>query len=259
MKKETDRMFYPFCGVYKIESKIKPNRVYIGSSTIMNHRFWAHKNDLIKNKHNNPKLQRHYNKYGADDFIFSIVEQFDFISKGHLISREQYYIDLLKPYFNVLKLAGTPLGFKLSKESIEKIRQSRIGVPLSDEHRAALVRGWKKRRLKPLSEETRRKKSEAKKGNIPWSKGLTKETDERLAEMAAKAKGKIIKQETRDKIRRRLKGIPKSPEHIKKAAEARRGIKEPPEVTIAKSIRAKEWWRKKREQDALLMSKSESQ
>lgn len=40
-----------------------------------------------------------------------------------------------------------------------------------------------------------------KKGNIPWNKGLTKETDERIAKQAKGREGHIVTEETRDLIK----------------------------------------------------------
>ena len=51
-------------GIYKIESIIKPNRIYIGSSINVKDRIGRHKVDFKRNEHSNYKMQRHYNKYG---------------------------------------------------------------------------------------------------------------------------------------------------------------------------------------------------
>jgi len=40
----------------------------------------------------------------------------------NLINREQYYLDLLQPEYNVLKVAGSSLGFKHREESLAKVR-----------------------------------------------------------------------------------------------------------------------------------------
>jgi len=38
------------------------------------------------------------------------------------LEREQYYLDHLKPEYNVLKVAGSPFGFKHSPETIAKMK-----------------------------------------------------------------------------------------------------------------------------------------
>lgn len=45
-------------------------------------------------------------KYGYSEFKLEILE---FCDADVLISREQYYIDELKPEFNILKIAGSIL------------------------------------------------------------------------------------------------------------------------------------------------------
>ena len=60
-------------GIYQIQSKIKPQRIYIGSAINIQKRWWMHLFDLRKNKHSSSKLQRHYDKYGESDLQFSIL------------------------------------------------------------------------------------------------------------------------------------------------------------------------------------------
>lgn len=51
-------------GIYKIQSKVKPERIYIGSAVNIRHRRNQHFSSLSLNNHHNKKLQYHYNKYG---------------------------------------------------------------------------------------------------------------------------------------------------------------------------------------------------
>jgi group I intron endonuclease len=128
-------------GIYKIQSNIKPERFYIGSAYNLKERKRTHLKRLRYNKENkttkgaSPKLQAHFNKYGEDDLLFIIIEQFEFINKEHLLSREQYYLDTLNPWFNICKVAGSSLGVKhlntkyvpwntgLTKETNESLRR----------------------------------------------------------------------------------------------------------------------------------------
>jgi group I intron endonuclease len=48
-------------------------------------------------------------KYGYSYFCLDILE---YSEPNILISREQYYIDLLKPKYNILKITGSNLGYK---------------------------------------------------------------------------------------------------------------------------------------------------
>lgn len=47
-------------------------------------------------------------KYGYSNFSISILEYYD--SNNRLV-REQYYIDLLQPEYNILKKAGSSVGY----------------------------------------------------------------------------------------------------------------------------------------------------
>ena len=111
-------------GIYKIQSKIKPERIYIGSSIVISSRWKRHLYDLSKNKHRSSKLQRHYNKYGISDLQFSILLGCE---KEDLIKIEQYFIDSYNPYFNSFKLAGSTLGFHHSEETKKKLSISKMG------------------------------------------------------------------------------------------------------------------------------------
>lgn len=64
---------------YKIENSINQNK-YIGITTNLIQRKNRHFNKLRKNEHFNPHLQNAFNKYGEDNFIFSIIEEKDFIN-----------------------------------------------------------------------------------------------------------------------------------------------------------------------------------
>lgn len=58
-------------------------------------------------------------KNGYSNFSLEILE---YCSPENKFLREQYYMDLLKPDYNVLKTAGSFLGFKHSEETIKKFR-----------------------------------------------------------------------------------------------------------------------------------------
>lgn len=211
------------CGVYKIQSKIHPDRCYIGSAINITNRFYKHKTALRHNWHHSPILQTHYDKYGMDDLVFSIVavcERDDLIPIDGTIWIEQVFIWVYahekhnkeKPYFNVESNAGSRInhidseetkekrrnsmvgkgnkgGYKLSTETIEKIRIAQIEINKSDAVRENKRQKMKGKCLgrktseetrhkqseahKNISEETRQKMSDSKKGHIPWNKGKT--------------------------------------------------------------------------------------
>ncbi len=60
-------------GIYQIQSKIKPERCYIGSAIHISNRWTKHLSELRLNRHHSRKLQLHYNKYGESDLQFSVL------------------------------------------------------------------------------------------------------------------------------------------------------------------------------------------
>lgn len=58
-------------------------------------------------------------KYGYSKFSLEILE---YCEGSETIRKEQKYLDLLNPEYNILKSAGSTLGFKHSKETIAKLK-----------------------------------------------------------------------------------------------------------------------------------------
>ena len=94
------------CGIYKIVNK-KNGMFYLGGSKNIKKRWDQHKYELSKNKHHSAHLQRAWNKYGRNSFVFEIIET---TTEKSLIKKEQYYLDKLKPWEN-------NIGYNLSKTS----------------------------------------------------------------------------------------------------------------------------------------------
>jgi len=112
-------------GIYKILNK-QNNKFYIGSAVDLKSRKREHYYELKNNKHHSKYLQRSYNKYGDSSFSFEIIENCNI---DCLLSKEQYYLDLLNPEYNSCKKAGSMLGFKFTEESKKKMSESYKRVP----------------------------------------------------------------------------------------------------------------------------------
>ena len=54
-------------------------------------------------------------KYGINNFRLEILEYCD---RNNVLAREQFYLDLIKPKYNILKIAGSSLGFKHSEKTL---------------------------------------------------------------------------------------------------------------------------------------------
>lgn len=195
-------------GIYKIQSKIHPDRYYIGSGGNLRKRWIQHLTKLKQGNHN-PKLQSHYNKYGEEDLIFIIIEP---CFSEFLVIREQYYIDTLTPFFNIRKIANSNLGIKFSDETKKKLSKSHLGYKHTDEQRRKISEYHTGRKKSPEtrlrmslaqkkqvhSEERCRNNGKAKKGNT-FRRGsvLTEETKNKIRVANL---GKKVSIETRNKM-----------------------------------------------------------
>lgn len=112
-------------GIYQIENTIN-HKLYIGSSINCHKRANRHFSELKNNKHKNKHLQNSYNKYGKEVFVFSILEEV--LDKINLINKEQYYINILSPAFNINQIANSSLGVERSDITKEKIRVANLGL-----------------------------------------------------------------------------------------------------------------------------------
>jgi group I intron endonuclease len=58
-------------------------------------------------------------RYGYSNFSLEIME---FCEASQAVVREQHYLDLLNPEYNILKIAGSSLGKKHSEETLAKLK-----------------------------------------------------------------------------------------------------------------------------------------
>lgn len=153
-------------GIYTIKNTVT-NKMYVGSAVDLSDRFSVHICALKYGRHHNDYLQKSWDKYGEDSFVFDVIEE---CPKEILIEREQYWIDLYNVTnravgYNILEHAGSRSGFKHKEETKKKISESLRGK-MSDKNNPMYGRtGSKSPNFgKPMSEETKRKLSEAKTG-----------------------------------------------------------------------------------------------
>ena len=99
-------------GVYLISNNVN-GKCYVGSTIHLDQRRREHFSKLANNKHINVHLQNAYNKYGREAFDFEVLETIDIDDniKDKLLKREQFWIDNLKPEYNILLVAGSNLGY----------------------------------------------------------------------------------------------------------------------------------------------------
>ena len=139
------------CGVYMIKNKVN-GKFYIGSSVDIAYRWARHKRQLRNGNHHSIHLQRAWDKYGEENFEFTVIEE---CSEDITFKREQYYLDLYKPYnndvgYNISQSAvGTRIfgemnpnyGRHMSEESKQKLRELRLGTKQTEETKQK-IRDW---------------------------------------------------------------------------------------------------------------------
>ncbi len=112
-------------GIYRIKNLVN-GKCYYGSSKQIEKRFDRHKRELKNNIHINCVLQRAWDKYGENNFIFEIVEECNI---NVLLETEQKYLDL-QPEYNIgIKSSGgdnltkNPNKDKIVKKMTESVKR----------------------------------------------------------------------------------------------------------------------------------------
>ena len=110
-------------GIYMVLN-LKNLNSYIGSASSdrINSRFRTH---CINNSGHSVILTRALRKYGLNSFCFCILEYYsgfvqkENLNKNHidLLKRETFYLELLKPEYNILTIGGSSLGYKHREET----------------------------------------------------------------------------------------------------------------------------------------------
>jgi group I intron endonuclease len=160
--------------IYTITNKVN-GKFYLGKTNNFLYRISKHKYTLRNKIHINEHLQKAWNKYGEDNFIFEVLEEYDV---EHLVSMEHYWCNLLDAFnYNRAYNIRPTHPFGKSANSIEmrqKVKKALTGKKLSDEHKLKLSLAKKG---KKLSDETKQKMSDSAIG-----KNKSIETKKRISE-----------------------------------------------------------------------------
>lgn len=180
-------------GIYCFVNATNGN-TYVGSAKNLRIRLKGH----YLGTRSNLILQKAISKYGISQFYFVVLE---YCEIEDLIKREQYYIDQLNPIYNILKVAGSSLGYRHTEEYKElfsgekhpffgkthtestknQIRESMLGSTRSEEVKKKISDSLKSKDLsgtnnpffgKTHTDETLKKMSEANSGtkHYNWNK-----------------------------------------------------------------------------------------
>lgn len=126
-------------GIYQIKNIINGN-TYFGKTDNFSRRKNSHFKKLKLNIHFNRHLQKSFNVYGEENFVFSIVEYAE-NNDVILTEREQYYLDLYwdncKKCYNISKFSsrGPMCGRKHNKDTRKQMSQTHTGMKSSKEAR----------------------------------------------------------------------------------------------------------------------------
>lgn len=160
-------------GIYSITNTVNSKK-YIGQSVDVKRRLRNHKWALKHNKHINDHLQKSFNKYGENCFVFDIICECD---EEKLDEMERFYIayydcmnpnhgynsesggNLYKHWSDELKLKIKEIrggensgmwGKHHTEETKAIMREKALGRVLSDETKAKLSKSHKGKLAKPL-------------------------------------------------------------------------------------------------------------
>lgn len=133
-------------GIYGIKNLLN-GKMYVGQSKDIKHRWRSHRMELRNNRHINNHLQRAYNKYGEEYFVFGIIEE---CAIEDMNDREFYWVQ----YYDTFKMGynGTLPNPKTGKRTFteeEKETHRQLGIKRWNK----LSKEEKERRIKLLSEQ----------------------------------------------------------------------------------------------------------
>ena len=132
------------------------------------------------------------------------------LTRKQLKMHDMYYN---RPYYELIFLTDAEhrkLHMHMSEETRRKISEAKKGRTFSEEHRRNISESHKGKKRAPFSEETRRKMSEANKGekNPMYGKHISEETRRKISEAK---KGHTLSEETRRKMSESHKGKKRAP------------------------------------------------
>lgn len=205
-------------GIYRIRNVVS-GRMYVGSAMNMTRREREHWKQLRGGYHHCKFLQRAWKKYGAEAFVFEVVELVPDHSK--LIEREQVHIDALSTEkedrgYNVCRVAGSPRGTRRTIEQIEHHRRMITGRKHTPESRANMSAAQRGKKMPPEAIEKRRA--------TILARGGFKHSPETIARIAESKKGSTHTEEWKRNHSAMMKGRKLSEDHVEALREAHRSL-----------------------------------
>lgn len=171
-------------GIYAI-THIASGKQYIGSAVNIRRRWNQHRRDLNKGSHHSSHLQRAWDKYGAEAFAFTVLEEVGDVTR--LIEREQFHMDARfaargSIEYNARPNAKNNLGFRHTEEYKAHMRTLMTGRTAwwgykrrgRKQPRAAVEFNARRRRGTKLSDRWKQHISEGLRRQNPSTKELAR-------------------------------------------------------------------------------------
>lgn len=128
--------------IYMIENLVN-GKVYVGQTVQkVDRRLHVHKIKLQKQYHNNPHLQRAFNKYGENSFKSSVIEK---CSISEIDDRERYWIKFFETYTGVYNIESGGNDYrKISQTTKQLISKKSRKMWADKETREKILRNLKR-------------------------------------------------------------------------------------------------------------------
>lgn len=216
-------------GIYQI-TNLRNGKSYVGSAVRFNSRWRLHKTQLAEGKHHSVVMQRAWDKYGEAAFEF---KKLLVCAKADLLWFGQRALDVLKPAYNICKVAGSVLGYRHTDEFKAEAsaraagNTHRRGRKESPEYCEQAKRSRAMRKNCAHSEETKAKIAAAHRGRT-----ISEERKEHLRKLNT---GKKQSAETIEKRMQKLRGRTRPAEAIEKTRQALIGYKHTDATRLANS------------------------
>lgn len=203
--------------IYKIRNVVN-QKFYVGSTTNLYERTRNHRTRLRNNRHHAKHLQAAWNKYGAECFVFEVVEEVSAVELLQAVEDRWLAEHVGKPYcYNKSLYSDTPM------RGIPKEQHPSFGTTASPEERAAISA-----KLKAYYAEDPLNHPRAGKRHTEETKTIIS-AKVRAAVVEGRSGKFIPSEETRLRMSQALKGNQnakghvRSEEHRRKLSEANKG------------------------------------
>jgi group I intron endonuclease len=145
-------------GVYRWTC-LSTKLTYVGSSVNLGKRLKNYYSYSSLTRSKSMIISKAILKYGYSNFSLEILE---YCTPEECIKREQYYLDLLNPEYNILKIAGSTLGYKHTEETLAKFKERKLTSEQLEKLRAHLIIFNQNEKLRSNASERMLKLNEAK-------------------------------------------------------------------------------------------------